>query len=72
MEELGDLLFSVVNVSRFLNLDSEYALTMACDKFVRRFQSVEFLASQRGINMKEASLEQLDVLWDEVKGHSQR
>ncbi len=72
LEELGDLLFSVVNVSRFLNLDSEYALTMACDKFVRRFQSVEFLASQRGINMKEASLEQLDVLWDEVKGHSQR
>ena len=66
-EELGDLLFSVVNVSRFLDLDSEYALTVACDKFIDRFKSVEFLASQRGINMKEASLRQLDALWEEVK-----
>ncbi len=63
----GDLLFSVVNVSRFLDLDSEYALTVACDKFIDRFKSVEFLASQRGINMKEASLRQLDALWEEVK-----
>ena len=67
LEELGDLLFSVVNVSRFLDLDSEYALTVACDKFIDRFKSVEFLASQRGINMKEASLRQLDALWEEVK-----
>ena len=67
LEELGDLLFSVVNVSRFLDLDSEYALTVACDKFIDRFKSVEFLASQRGINMKEASLRQLDALWVEVK-----
>ena len=66
LEELGDLLFSVVNVSRFLDLDSEYALTVACDKFIDRFKSVEFLASQRGINMKEASLRQLDALWEEV------
>ena len=67
LEELGDLLFSVVNVSRFLDVDSEYALTRACDKFINRFKSVEFLASQRGINMKEASLQQLDALWEEVK-----
>lgn len=70
LEELGDLLFSVVNVSRFLHLDSEYALTLACDKFINRFKSVEFLANQRGINMNEASLEQLDALWEEIKDPS--
>ncbi len=66
-EELGDVLFSVVNVARFLNIDSEHALYDACDKFTNRFSLVESLAKERGIDMKTASLSTLDSLWEEVK-----
>ena len=66
-EELGDLLFSAVNVSRFIDCDAEEALTAANDKFLSRFSQVEKLASERGIDMKNSSLEELDKLWDEVK-----
>lgn len=66
-EELGDLLFAVVNVSRFLKEDSEKALYDACDKFAKRFRKVEELASEKNINMKEAGIEVLDELWDEAK-----
>lgn len=66
-EEFGDLLFSAVNVSRFLKVDAELALTSATDKFIRRFAAVEQLAAVRGIDMTAASLEELDALWDEVK-----
>ncbi len=66
-EELGDLLFAVVNVSRFLKVEPEQALSLACSKFIDRFAGVEKLANERGINMKESSLEELDRLWDEVK-----
>ena len=66
-EELGDVLFSAVNVARFLNIDSEHALYDACDKFTDRFSSVEKLANERGIDMKTAPLSVLDFLWDEVK-----
>ncbi|MDD6645559.1 MAG: nucleoside triphosphate pyrophosphohydrolase [Oscillospiraceae bacterium] len=66
-EELGDLLFSVVNVSRFLKVDSEEALYHACDKFTNRFRMVENLAKERGIAMESAPLSLLDSLWDEVK-----
>ena len=66
-EELGDLLFSCVNASRFINTDSEEALNEATNKFISRFEIVENLASQRAIDMKEASLEELDKLWDEAK-----
>lgn len=66
-EEIGDVLFSAVNVARLLNIDSEHALYDACDKFTDRFSKVEFLANERGIDMKTASLSELDSLWDEVK-----
>ena len=66
-EELGDLLFSVVNVSRFIKVDSEEALTGATDKFIDRFSKVEKMADERGLVMKETSLEELDKLWDEAK-----
>lgn len=68
-EELGDVLFSAVNVSRFLGIDSEHALYDACDKFTNRFSKVESLAKARGIDMKTATLSELDSLWDEVKGN---
>ncbi len=66
-EELGDLLFSVVNVSRFVKVDAEHALQKACDKFISRFTKVEQLATERGIEMKSAGIDLLDTLWGEVK-----
>lgn len=66
-EELGDLLFSAVNVSRFVKVDAEKALYDACEKFTNRFEQVETLANERGINMSQATLSELDSLWDEVK-----
>ncbi len=66
-EELGDLLFAVVNVCRFQHTDAEEALTGATDKFAARFAGVEALAAGRGIDMAAASLAELDALWDEVK-----
>ncbi len=72
MDELGDLLFSVVNVSRFLGMDSELALQKATNKFITRFAGVEALACERGLDMKTASLEELDALWDEVKKRNSR
>ncbi len=69
-EELGDLLFSAVNVSRFIKADAEEALTAASDKFLARFTTVEQLASERGIDMKSAGIDELDRLWDEAKANN--
>ena len=66
--ELGDLLFSVVNVARHLSLDAETALRAAAGKFRKRFEQVEILAEQRGIDMEKASLTELDALWETAKG----
>ena len=66
-EELGDVLFSAVNVSRFIDVDGEKALSDATDKFIARFAKVESLANEKGIDMKNSTLEELDALWDEVK-----
>ena len=71
-EELGDLIFSVVNVSRFINVDSEEALTKATDKFIDRFSKVEKMAEEKGLNMKETDLDELDKLWDEAKKVSKK
>ena len=67
VEELGDLLFAVVNVARKLDIDPEEALTKATDKFQTRFTAVEALANARSISMAESDLAVLDKLWDEVK-----
>lgn len=66
-DELGDVLFSAVNVSRFVKVDAEEALTASTDKFIARFKIVEKLAEERSINMKTADLDILDALWDEAK-----
>lgn len=68
-EELGDLLFSIVNVSRFLKVDAEDALQSATNKFIARFTKVEQLASAKGMNMETAGIEELDKLWKEVKSY---
>jgi MazG family protein len=66
-EELGDLLFSVVNLCRKAGVHPALALDGANAKFQRRFEAVEQLATVRNIDVRTAGLEQLDVLWDEVK-----
>ncbi len=66
-EELGDLLFSCVNVARFLKADPEEALRGACDKFISRFSKMEALAASRGKKPEELNLSELDRLWEEVK-----
>ncbi len=65
--ELGDVLFSCVNVSRFLKVDPELALTRSNEKFIARFLEVERLANEQGINMKEKTIEELDKLWNQAK-----
>ena len=67
-EEYGDLLFSVVNLARFLNIDAEEALAASTDKFIARFEKVEKLANERNIDMPNTPITELDKLWDEVKG----
>ncbi len=66
-EEIGDLLFAVVNLARKSGVQPTTALDAANRKFTERFEAVERLASQRGIDVGSAGLEVLDGLWDEVK-----
>ena len=66
-DEFGDVLFSCVNIARFIGVDSEEALTAATDKFLPRYVLVEQLAAERGMEMKSSSLQALDALWDEAK-----
>ena len=65
--EMGDVLFSCVNVSRFMKIDPELALTRSNEKFISRFLEVERLADEQGINMKEKTIEELDELWNQAK-----
>ena len=66
-EEIGDLLFAAVNLARKLGTEPGQALERANAKFMKRFEKVEKLAEERGLEMGRASLEELDRLWDEVK-----
>ena len=67
-DELGDLLFAVVNLARHLEVDPETALRAASAKFRRRFEQVEAAAAARGLDLAELDLAALDALWDEAKG----
>ena len=66
-EELGDLLFAVVNLARLAGVHATPALARANRKFGERFAAVERLARERGLVLHEAGLEALDALWEEVK-----
>lgn len=66
-EELGDLLFSVVNVSRLLKYSGEEALTRSTDKFVQRFSLSEEIAREQGMSMPDTDLDTLNKLWAEAK-----
>jgi tetrapyrrole methylase family protein/MazG family protein len=65
--ELGDLLFTLVNVARWLGVDAESALRGTCDRFTRRYAEMERSASARGIDLTDLSLDEQDALWDRVK-----
>jgi uncharacterized protein YabN with tetrapyrrole methylase and pyrophosphatase domain len=66
-EELGDLLFSLVNLARWLKVDAESALRAANARFTRRFAAMEDLCRQRGQHLADLSLAEQDALWEEVK-----
>jgi MazG family protein len=66
-DELGDLLFAVVNLARKCNIDAESALQSATDKFVARFNRVEDELKVRGKKLGDAPLEEMDKVWDQIK-----
>mgnify|MGYP002725509916 FL=1 len=66
-EELGDVLFSMVNLGRFLNISSEEALRITISKFSTRFNAMEEKLKKDGKSLTASTLEEMDVVWDEVK-----
>jgi uncharacterized protein YabN with tetrapyrrole methylase and pyrophosphatase domain len=66
-QEFGDLLFTLVNVARWQDIDAEVALRQASQKFYRRFSTMEELCRQRGLNFPELSYGEKDALWEEAK-----
>jgi MazG family protein len=66
-EEIGDLLFSVVNLARFMNIDPESALNRMNKKFISRFQYVEKKLAEQGRTLNDSNLEEMDSLWNEAK-----
>lgn len=66
-EELGDVLFSVVNVARFVNVDAESAMRRAVDKFNARFRAVEEIFLREKRDMESATLAEMDEVWDRIK-----
>ncbi len=66
-EEIGDLLFAVVNVARLKKVDPELALGAASDKFMRRFIAMEELIAKEGLSLSDMTLEEMDRRWDRVK-----
>ena len=66
-EELGDFLFSIVNISRFLKINPEFALTKSIEKFINRFEHIEKALILDNKSFSDTSIEELDVLWNEAK-----
>ncbi|HXV42222.1 MAG TPA: MazG family protein, partial [Anaerolineae bacterium] len=65
--EIGDWLFSAVNLARWRNVDPESALRATNARFIRRFKILEALAVARGKTLSEMTIEEMDALWDEAK-----
>ena len=66
-EEFGDVLFSLINYARFLQVDAEGVLEKTNKKFISRFQQMETIAAKQGKPLLEMSLEEMDAIWNEVK-----
>lgn len=67
-QEFGDVLFSMINYARFLNIDPESALERTNKKFIKRFQHLEGKAKEKGKSLKNMTLAEMDVYWNEAKG----
>jgi MazG family protein len=66
-EEFGDLVFSLVNFARFLNIDAENALEITNKKFIKRFSQMEETAMASGKNLDEMTLQEMDSIWNQIK-----
>ncbi len=66
-EEFGDLLFALVNLSRFIHVNPEDAARRAADKFIRRFRRLEQAFNDRGLALRESTLEEMDKVWNRIK-----
>jgi tetrapyrrole methylase family protein/MazG family protein len=66
-DELGDILFSLVNISRFIRVNPEDSLRKTIDKFITRFHYIEQKASEKGKTLAEMTLSEMDALWEEAK-----
>ena len=66
-DEFGDLMFSMINLSRFIHVDPENALERTNKKFIHRFQYIEAKAKEQNRSLKEMTLEEMDALWNEAK-----
>lgn len=71
IEEVGDLIFAAVNVSRFLDIDPEIALNSTIDKFIERFAYMDNKAKEAGLDLADMKLEEMDRLWEQSKKKSQ-
>lgn len=71
-EELGDLLFSIVNVARLLDIDPEEAITLTTEKFIRRFTYVEEKALANNQELDKMTLDEMDLLWNEAKSFEKK
>ncbi len=65
--EIGDILFALVNFSRHLNLSAEESLKKACQKFIKRFKKLEKEFEKKGKELKEVSLKEMDEVWEKIK-----
>lgn len=70
-KEFGDVMFSMVNLSRFLGVNAENSLTNATEKFINRLDNAEILAKNQGMDLAGMTAEQLDKLWEAVKKHEE-
>lgn len=68
--EFGDLVFSLINYARFLQVDAEHALALTNQKFLYRFTKMEELAQSRGLQLKDMNLAEMDALWNEIKAQN--
>ncbi|MDP2168233.1 MAG: nucleoside triphosphate pyrophosphohydrolase [Thermodesulfovibrionales bacterium] len=66
-DELGDIFFMLVNISRFIGVNPEDALRKTISKFISRFRHIEITAAERGLRLKDMTLGEMDALWDEAK-----
>jgi XTP/dITP diphosphohydrolase len=69
-DEMGDVLFSVINYARFIDIDPETALERTNKKFIKRFQFLESKVKEQGKELSKMTLDEMDVLWEEAKNNN--